>query len=93
MGWASAQSGLAFAQGPESGLPFARVWAEFGIAESARFRNSVIHGPIQMRFYSFRFSPLYRNHMTPLEYDFTIRIMIIRIMVTTLTTTPDWGHR
>ncbi|PKI69804.1 hypothetical protein CRG98_009679 [Punica granatum] len=27
MGWVSAHSGLAFAQGPKSGLPFARVWA------------------------------------------------------------------
>ncbi|PKH98951.1 hypothetical protein CRG98_049686 [Punica granatum] len=43
MGWVSAR-------GPKSGLPSTRVWAESGIAESARFRDSAIQRPIQARF-------------------------------------------
>ncbi|PKI70879.1 hypothetical protein CRG98_008770 [Punica granatum] len=79
MGWALARFGLAFARGAESSLGFTRVWAESGIAESARFHDSAIHGLIHLEFQSFRLSSLYRKRINPRD-DSTIRITILKTM-------------
>ncbi|OWM83608.1 hypothetical protein CDL15_Pgr004037 [Punica granatum] len=60
-------SDLAFILGPESGLGFARVWAESGIVESARFHDSAIQPTIHLRFCIFRLTHLNQNRRTPLE--------------------------